>query len=90
MIENARKVQDQWLASDADPAGNPPGLEPDLGSDGKEKRRGPLLPEHLREAHKRHMLSDPGLVGQLGLWQQQNRSGVERFGLRVKGKRLFK
>ncbi len=78
------------MASDADPAGNPPDLPPDLGPDGKEKRRGPLLPEHLREAFRRHMLSDPGLVGQLGLWQQQNGSGVERFGLRVRGKRLFK
>lgn len=95
MIEKARKVQTQW----EDAAGQ---LQPKLlsppaeGSDvelvrEKEKRRGPLEPSHLREAHRRHMMEgDAGLVGQLGLWQAQAHTGVERFAVKVQGKRLFK
>jgi transcription initiation factor TFIID subunit 11 len=57
----------------------------------EEKRRGPLLPDHLREAHRRRIISGEGaLVGQLGLWQLQQNSGVERFGVKLGGKRLLK
>jgi transcription initiation factor TFIID subunit 11 len=31
-----------------------------------------------------------GLVGELGLWQAQQNSGVERFAVKVRGKRLLK
>jgi transcription initiation factor TFIID subunit 11 len=50
------------------------------------------LPDHLREAFRRHMLeADGGLVGQLGLWQQQQQGGVpERGGVKMGGKKLFK
>lgn len=80
-------MQTQWVEAGADPQTDiPRSLEPD-----KEKRRGPLMPDHLREAFRRHMLeADGGLVGQLGLWQLQQHSGVERFGVKVKGKRLLK
>lgn len=89
MIEGARRVQTQWLETDEElktllPT---PPTEP-----GEEKvLRGPLLPDHLREAYRRHKLSgEDSLVGQLGLWQLQASSGVERFGIRSGGKRLFK
>jgi transcription initiation factor TFIID subunit 11 len=51
----------------------------------------PLRPEHLREAFRRHRLAkEGGLTGQLDLWKFQHQSGVERFGLKTGGKRLFK
>ncbi|TVY43214.1 Transcription initiation factor TFIID subunit [Lachnellula subtilissima] len=93
MIEGARKVQTQWLESSGEDQTT--GLQSLPAEDGKprekETRRGPLLPDHLREALRRHKLTrDGGLVGQLGLWQHQQSSGVERFGTKVGGKRLFK
>lgn len=93
MIERARKVQTEWLEI----SGENPGLpfikaedNPVADQKGKEKRRGPLMPDHLREAYRRHLLTDNALVGQLGLWQLQQQSGVERFGVRIGGKQLFK
>ncbi|KAI9047171.1 hypothetical protein LZ554_008625 [Drepanopeziza brunnea f. sp. 'monogermtubi'] len=92
LIERARAVQSQWIEATGD---NQTGL-PSPPAEGsvppeKEKRRGPLLPDHLREAHRRHLLeADGGLVGQLGLWQLQQHSGTERFGVKVGGKRLLK
>lgn len=96
MIEGARKVQTEWIEStgESQTTGLPsPPAEgsAERGSPPKEKRRGPLLPDHLREAHRRHMFeADGGLVGQLNLWQHQNHSGVERFGAKTGGRRLFK
>lgn len=88
MIEGARKVQTQWIENTGDPQvittrPQPPGI--------KETRRGPLLPDHLRESFRRHMLEgNNGLVGELGLWNTQHHSGAERFGTKVQGKRLMK
>lgn len=92
MIEGARKVQTEWLEiSGESQTGLPSPPAEDNVPIEKEKRRGPLLPDHLREAFRRHMLEgDGGLVGELGLWQHQNHSGVERFAVKVQGKRLFK
>src|ERR1700709_2163469 len=84
MIEGARKVQAQWTETDEEAKAKLPSPPPD----GEETRRGPLLPEHLVEAYRRHKLAREGaLAGQLGLWQLQQNSGVERFGLKVGGKR---
>jgi transcription initiation factor TFIID subunit 11 len=93
IIESARHIQTQWIkATGEDQTGgllSPPaedGIEPQ-----NETRRGPLLPDHLREAIRRYKLTrEGGLAGQLGLWQIQQQGGVERFGVRVKGKRLLK
>jgi transcription initiation factor TFIID subunit 11 len=88
MIEGARRVQTQWLATDEESKN----LLPTPPAEVEESTlRGPLLPDHLREAYRRHKLSgDDSLVGQLGLWQVQASNGVERFGPRAGGKRLFK
>lgn len=52
---------------------------------------GPLRPDHLREAMRRYKLSmEGGSVGMHALWHQQQHSGVERFGTRTRGRRLFK
>ncbi|TGO16116.1 hypothetical protein BTUL_0032g00790 [Botrytis tulipae] len=102
LVENARKVQDQWIE-----AGEPnsglivPPAENTTMENGeanasqtnvpKETRRAPLQPDHLREALRRlREGNEDGLAGQLNLWQLQQHSGVERFGTRVRGKRLFK
>lgn len=91
IIENARKVQTEWLeASGESPNDYADPLANGTTSKEKETRRGPLLPDHLREAFRRHMLSDSSLVGELGLWQLQQHSGVERFGTKTRGKRLLK
>jgi transcription initiation factor TFIID subunit 11 len=88
MIEGARRVQTQWMESDEEART----VLPSPPADGEEqKRRGPLLPDHLREAYRRHKLAGEGaLVGQLSLWQLQQSSGVERFGVKARGKRLLK
>jgi transcription initiation factor TFIID subunit 11 len=55
------------------------------------ERRGPLRPDHLREAVRRHRISqEGGAVGLHDPWHQQQHSGVERFGTRTPGRRLFK
>jgi transcription initiation factor TFIID subunit 11 len=54
-------------------------------------RRGPLRPEHLREAFNRYARSgEGGGVGLQALWHAQQQDGVERFGTRTGGRRLFK
>lgn len=97
MIEGARKVQTEWLESMPKSHIDPQTLMPTSSLEnpvwpGDDKRRAPLLPDHLREAFRRHMLeADGGLVGQLGLWQQQQQGGVpERGGVKMGGKKLFK
>ena len=95
MIEGARKVQTQWLKTDIitdEKEQAVRSLLPNSSAEGEEfKKRGPLLPDHLREALRRHKLSgEGGNTGLMGLWQQQASSGVERFGTRMGGKRLFK
>lgn len=93
LIEDARRIQTQWIkATGEDQTGGllSPPAENAVESD-NETRRGPLLPDHLREAIRRYKLRrEGGLAGQLGLWQLQQQGGVERFGSRVKGKRLLK
>lgn len=54
-------------------------------------RRGPLRPDHLREALRRYKLSqEGGCVGLNAPWHQQQQSGVEMFATRVQGRRLFR
>jgi transcription initiation factor TFIID subunit 11 len=92
MIEGARRVQSQWLEATGESQTGLP--SPPAEGDGpaqREARRGPLHPDHLREAMRGRMLENSGgLVGELGFWQAQNHSGVERFGTKVGGKRLLK
>ncbi|KAH8654030.1 hTAFII28-like protein conserved region-domain-containing protein [Tricladium varicosporioides] len=93
IIEGARRVQTQWLEASGEDQTTGLPSPPAEGGEPKEKelRRGPLLPDHLRESIRRYKLSqEGGLVGHLGLWQLQQQNGVERFGSKVHGKRLFK
>lgn len=53
-------------------------------------RRGPLRPDHLREAWRRYRFTGESRgVGVQQLWHAQASNGVERFSTRT-GKRLFK
>jgi transcription initiation factor TFIID subunit 11 len=60
------------------------------GEEAPEPRRGPLRPDHLREAWRRYRISGESRgVGVQQLWHAQQGNGVERFSTRT-GKRLFK
>ncbi|KAK3350463.1 hTAFII28-like protein conserved region-domain-containing protein [Neurospora tetraspora] len=66
---------------------------PDASQQEKERddRRGPLRPEHLREALRRYKMSfEGGGVGMQLIWHQQQQNGVERFPTRTGGRRIFR
>jgi transcription initiation factor TFIID subunit 11 len=102
MIEGARKVQAQWNYSDEElkeaikkkmeEMSTPPtDIPAELINEVKRLPAGPLLPEHLREAHRRYKAGrEGGSVGQMGLQQVQLHSGLSRFATKTGGKRLFK
>lgn len=98
MIEAARKVQDEWIPSDdllkeeiKKRMEKLPPLPEEVMNEKRPLPRGPIEPDHLREALRRYKAKGTGgLVGELNLWQAQNCSGVERFATKVQGKRLFK
>jgi transcription initiation factor TFIID subunit 11 len=85
-------VQLQWLeASGETQTGLPSPPASDNDERGREKRRGPLTADHLREALRRYKLErKAGNVGLMGLARQQMSNGTERFGLKVMGRRLLK
>lgn len=91
IIERARKVQTQWLElSGEDQTTGLPSPPPSEGEEKKkEVRRGPLTPDHLREALRRIKLECAGGPGLLGIGRLEHATGVERFGLRTRGKKLF-
>lgn len=103
IIEQARLVQGEWIHAgekQSDMAPPPPAPsqltvgENENGegtdSDQTKLRRGPLRPDHLREAWKRYRFAGESRgVGMQQLWHAQQASGVERFSSRT-GKRMFK
>ena len=75
IIERARDVQAQWMAAES----------PDGRVD--EKNRGPLLPDHLREAVRRHKKDvEGGNAGQKAL----SLVATETYASRTGGKRIFR
>ncbi|KAH8177102.1 hTAFII28-like protein conserved region domain-containing protein [Sarocladium implicatum] len=103
IIEQARLVQGEWIHAgeqQADVATPPPAPATvtdgenengeEGGTDQTPMRRGPLRPEHLREAWKRYRFAGESRgVGMQQLWHAQQASGVERFSSRT-GRRIFK
>lgn len=97
-----KQVEDPLLTPEATPehkeqdptAANGGGDDAEEDEDEKVRkwhRRGPLRPDHLREALRRYKLAqEGGCVGLHDLWHQQQQSGVERFATRAQGRRLFK
>ncbi|KAL2134704.1 hypothetical protein VTI74DRAFT_11024 [Chaetomium olivicolor] len=107
IIESARRVQGEWIEKmgekQTDLPTPPPTSEATPATDGegdaqkKEKepdrddRRGPLRPEHLREAVRRYRKGfEGGGVGMQWIYHQQQQGGVERFPTRTGGRRIFR
>ena len=102
IIEQARSVQAEWINAGEQqsemPTPPPPPPAPKKEGEAEtaeeeqqvKDRRGPLRPDHLREAWKRYRFSGESRgVGMQQLWHAQQSSGVERFSSRT-GKRIFK
>lgn len=105
IIEGARRVQGEWIdktgekqtdlptpPASADEAPSADGeADTSSGDHGDDDRRGPLRPEHLREALRRYRMSqEGGGVGMHWLWHQQQQNGVDRFPSRTGGRRIFR
>lgn len=94
IVEEARRVQQEWIAADEKQTDLPDEKENEenLGEESKNRRQAPLRPEHLQEAYRRWRISNPGggSGGSLMVWNQQTRNGAERFAPRAGGRRLFK
>ncbi|RDA93053.1 hypothetical protein CP533_0700 [Ophiocordyceps camponoti-saundersi (nom. inval.)] len=90
IIEGARRVQGQWMAAgeaQSEVPIPPPGPENKIHDD---DRRGPLRPDHLREAWRRYKLGGESYgVGMQQLWHAQRQDGVERFSTRTQ-RRIFR
>jgi len=92
MVAGAVKVQKEWIESTGERQTTLSDAEHNEGiKDRKEVRRGPLMPDHLREARRRYRAErEGGLAGQMDLYQAQAATGVERFGIKFNGKRMLK
>jgi transcription initiation factor TFIID subunit 11 len=106
VIESARRVQGEWIerldekqtdlptppATDVSTTQITDGQEDVQEKEaGPEERRGPLRPEHLREAVRRYRKGlEGGGVGMQWVYHQQQQGGVERFPTRTGGRRIFR
>ncbi|EFY89843.1 transcription initiation factor TFIID subunit 11 [Metarhizium acridum] len=99
IIEAARNVQGEWISAGEKQTDlpTPPPSTDDADNEEEaeeaeepEVKRGPMRPDHLREAWRRYKLTGESRgVGVQQLWHTQQGSGVERFSTRTR-KRLFK
>jgi len=104
LVEMARHVQSEWiekgerqtdLPTPPDSTAPSPNGEAGAATGAYEipgdRRRGPLRPDHLREALRRYKLSvEGGGAGMHTLWHQQQQNGVARFPTRTGGRRIFR
>ncbi|KAK0614558.1 hTAFII28-like protein conserved region-domain-containing protein [Immersiella caudata] len=106
IIEAARRVQNEWVENTGEKQTDlptpPVSAAPSPNANGevaegqapeppKDDRRGPLRPEHLREAVRRYKRSfEGGGVGMQRVWHQQQQNGTERFPPRTGGRRVFR
>ncbi|KAL1839548.1 hypothetical protein VTJ49DRAFT_1411 [Mycothermus thermophilus] len=105
IIESARRVQGEWIETlhekqtdlPTPPPTAPATQDTNSEVEAPEKepqpddRRGPLRPEHLREAMRRYRKGfEGGGVGMQWVFHQQQQGGVERFPTRTGGRRIFK
>lgn len=101
LIELARQVQTEFILAGEKqvdiPDIPPSAARQATGEDGtppkeveEPERKGPLRPEHLREAWRRYQRTGEGRgVGVQQPWHIQQGDGVDRFSTRT-GKRLFR
>ncbi|KAK4153642.1 hTAFII28-like protein conserved region-domain-containing protein [Chaetomidium leptoderma] len=107
IIESARRVQGEWIETTGEkqtdlptpPAPPKAAAAPIVDGEGDtqgkdaeaDDRRGPLRPEHLREAVRRCRKGfEGGGVGMQWVYHQQQQGGVERFPTRTGGRRIFR
>lgn len=99
LIEQALDVQTEWVHSTGEKQAEIPFPERvtdrevrgDVNRLSEEDKRGPLRPDHLREAWRRYKTNgEGGWVGTQALWHEQQSDGVERFPVRTGGKRIFR
>ncbi|KAF1822995.1 uncharacterized protein K489DRAFT_319357, partial [Dissoconium aciculare CBS 342.82] len=95
LIESAKEVQDEWLAAeekrpDGEEMTSAANVQPGAGNLAKfmdEVDRGPLLPDHFREAVRRYRKArDGGTTGFTGL----SLEGRENAAVRSGGRKLFR
>ncbi|KAM0477504.1 hypothetical protein ACHAPX_005817 [Trichoderma viride] len=102
IIESARNVQAEWVLSGESqselptppPSNEAAAAAAAAAADNTEEevdlKRGPLRPDHLREAWRRYKVCHESRgVGVQQLWHAQQGTGVERFSTRTR-KRLFR
>lgn len=93
IIEAARNVQAEWIVSgekQSEVPTPPPSTEEAENDEATDLKRGPLRPDHLREAWRRYKLCHENRgVGVQQLWHAQQGTGVERFSTRTRN-RLFR
>jgi transcription initiation factor TFIID subunit 11 len=96
IIESARNVQAEWIMAGEKQTElpTPPPSTDEAGAEAESEdvdlKRGPMRPDHLREAWRRYRVSGESYgVGVQQLWHAQQASGAERFATRT-GRRLFK
>lgn len=95
IIESARNVQAEWINT-GEPQSELPTPPPTISKEDEEAgeepelKRGPLRPDHLREAWRRYRVSGESHgVGIQQPWHAQQGSGVERFSSKTR-KQIFK
>ncbi|KAK5993782.1 Transcription initiation factor TFIID subunit 11 [Cladobotryum mycophilum] len=93
IIEAARNVQAEWIVAgekQSELPTPPPSTNEGENDEEIDLKRGPLRPDHLREAWRRYkMCGESHGVGVQQLWHAQQGTGVERFSTRTRT-RLFK
>ncbi|KAH7033638.1 uncharacterized protein B0I36DRAFT_111068 [Microdochium trichocladiopsis] len=94
LVEDARRVQEEWIQNGEKQTDLP--QEEDsaekITDEQKYRRQPPLRPDHLREAYRRRkaQAESGGAMGSLMVWSQQSQNGVERFATRAGGRRIFR
>jgi len=90
IVERARDVQLEWQASsEKTPSGEAISQDTPLQDRLKEEHRGPLTPDHLREAFRRYTKDrEGGSAGFLGL--SLNANGRETTAAKMNGRKLFR
>lgn len=90
LVDRALDVQIEWLAAEIKRGDGAPVSHDALAKDRIEQRnRGPLTPDHIREALRRYKKDNEGAsAGFLGLSLQAN--GRENVAAKTGGKKLFR
>ncbi|KXJ93496.1 hTAFII28-like protein conserved region-domain-containing protein [Microdochium bolleyi] len=94
LVEDARRVQEEWIEKGEKQTDLPAEQDntDEVTEEQRYRRHAPLRPDHLREAYRRRKATadSGGAMGSLMVWSQQSHNGVERFAPRAGGRRIFR